>query len=69
LPKEELNKQTKSVLTNLYLAKSTIKRTAVHPATTARPTKTVAAVKAEDRMVEKSVSWPLHFPLPLSLNT
>ena len=58
-----------SVPTNLYLAKSSIKRKAVHPATTDRPTKTVAAVKAVDKMVEKSVSWPLHFSLPLSLNT
>jgi hypothetical protein len=41
---------------HLHLAKSTKKRTAALLATTARPTKTVAALNGRERRVEKSVS-------------
>ena len=45
----------------------TKKKTAAHAATTPRPAKIVAAVKAVEINVEKSVSSPLQLSLPLSL--
>ena len=47
--------------------KRTKKKTAAHAATTPRPAKIVAAVKAVEMNVEKSVSSPLQLSLPLSL--